>query len=316
MSPQPIFILASPRSFTSLLCTMLGQHPEVYGVPELHLFLAENMAQWLQQLKQYPRKAQGLLRTVSQLYAGEQSMSSIAMARRWMINRIDYSIKEVYQELCTKVAPLRIIDKSPDYSLDIQTLERINRAFPEAHYLHLVRHPRSQGESLMKLVAQVRSQKTHQTSLLRANRSFSPILMNSIANTGQPTTIDFQYLLYRMQQKIREFLKTIPPERQMFLRGEDILNNPPVYFETICNWLGLSWNEAALTAMLHPEDSPYACFGPYGAHLGNDPNFLNSPVFKQRTVVYPKLEGALPWRADGGGFLPAVALLAQELGYE
>ena len=57
MSPQPIFILASPRSFTSLLCTMLGQHPEVYGVPELHLFLAENMAQWLQQLKKYPRKA-------------------------------------------------------------------------------------------------------------------------------------------------------------------------------------------------------------------------------------------------------------------
>ena len=88
MSPQPIFILTCPRSFTSLLCTMLGQYPEVYGVPELHLFLAENMEQWLQQLKKYPRKAQGLLRTVSQLYAGKQSMSFIAMARRWMINRI------------------------------------------------------------------------------------------------------------------------------------------------------------------------------------------------------------------------------------
>ncbi|WP_158260489.1 hypothetical protein [Chlorogloea sp. CCALA 695] len=51
-------------------------------------------------------------------------------------------------------------------------------------------------------------------------------------------------------------------------------------------------------------------------YVRNDPNFLNSPVFKQRTVVYPKLDGALPWRADGGGFLPAVALLVQELGYE
>ena len=59
MSHQPIFILASPRSFTSLLCIMLGQHPEVYVVPELHLFLAKNMAQWLQQLKQYPRKIRG-----------------------------------------------------------------------------------------------------------------------------------------------------------------------------------------------------------------------------------------------------------------
>ncbi|MBW4664691.1 MAG: sulfotransferase [Chroococcus sp. CMT-3BRIN-NPC107] len=316
MSPQPIFILASPRSFTSLLCAMLGQHPEIYGVPELSLFSADNMEQWLQQLKEQPKKSHGLLRTVSQLYAGEQTILSIAMARRWMLNRIHYTTGEVYQEICHKVAPLRIIDKSPAYALDTQSLKRIHQAFPGAYYLHLVRHPKPQGESLMKLVPQIRLQKEQQKSLVGATRSISPLLINCIDNSTSPATIDFQYLWYRMQQRIRDFLQIIPPERQMFLRGEDILNEPRLHFENICQWLGLAWSDSAMNAMLHPEDSPYACFGPYGAHLGNDPNFLGSPVFKQRTVSYSTLEGALPWRSDGGGFLPAVAELAQQLGYK
>ena len=316
MSPQPIFILASARSFTSLLCAMLGQHPEAYGVPELSLFSAENMEQWIQQSKDQPRKAHGLLRTVSQLYAGEQSILSISMARRWMLNRTHCSTREVYQEICHKAAPLRVIDKSPAYALDVQNLERIHQAFPGAYYLHLVRHPRPQGESLMKLVSQIRLQKAQHKPLSEAARSISPLLINCVDNSTSPATIDFQYLWYRMQQRIRNFLKIIPLERQMFLRGEDILNDPQVHFENICQWLGLSWNKSALTAMLHPEDSPYASIGPYGAPFGNDPNFLGSPVFKQRTVHYSTLDGALPWRADGGGFLPALVELAQELGYE
>ena len=31
----PLFILAPPRSYTSLFNAMIGQHPEAYGLPEL-----------------------------------------------------------------------------------------------------------------------------------------------------------------------------------------------------------------------------------------------------------------------------------------
>ena len=69
--------------------------------------------------------------------------------------------------------------------------------------------------------------------------------------------------------------------------------------------------------MLRPQDSPYACLGPYGAPYGNDPNFLRSPVFTQRkTVSSSVLEGPLPWRPDGQGFIPDVIEIAQKLGYE
>src|SRR5260221_9464285 len=31
---DPVFILALPRSFSSVVCGMLGQHPQMYGLPE------------------------------------------------------------------------------------------------------------------------------------------------------------------------------------------------------------------------------------------------------------------------------------------
>lgn len=187
--PQPIFILASPRSFTSLLCAMLGQHPEVYGVPELNLFITETTEQLVQRFKGSVQfQLHGLLRTVAQLYTGEQTVQSIDMSHRWILSRLRWSTGEVYIELCQKVAPLRIVDKSPTYSLHPEVLNRIKRTFPEAHYLHLIRHPRTQGQSIMKI----------------ANAAMA-ILTDSIDYSTKTPTVDPQYLWYKMQCTILEF---------------------------------------------------------------------------------------------------------------
>jgi hypothetical protein len=119
-----------------------------------------------------------------------------------------------------------------------------------------------------------------------------------------------------MQRNILDFLSTIPAEQQMRLRGEDILSDPRSHFEQLCQWLNLAWDESVFQAMLRPEDSSYASIGPYGVHLGNDPNFLKSPAFRYKPLAPSKLEGSLPWREDNKGFLPPVIKLAQELGYE
>jgi hypothetical protein len=299
-APQPIFILASPRSFTSVICAMLGRHPQLYGVPELNLFTAETLEQLVRRMKGSRLQQQhGLLRTIAQLYAGEQTLLSIEMARRWVFNRLHKSTGEVYTELCHKVAPLRIIDKSPSYSMKSIYLNRIRETFPDAYYLHLIRHPRSQGNSVMNLSDGILAQ-----------------ICRSIDYSTKPYTLDPQYLWYRMQSKILDFLSTVPSHQQMRLRGEDILNDPQSQFETICQWLNLDWDESSYEAMLRPQDSPYACIGPYGARFGNDPNFLNSPAFRYRPIAPSQLEGALPWRNDNKGFLPPVIKLAQELGYE
>ena len=37
MIPDPVFILAPPRSFTSVAAAMLGRHPELFALPETNL---------------------------------------------------------------------------------------------------------------------------------------------------------------------------------------------------------------------------------------------------------------------------------------
>ncbi|WP_218080111.1 sulfotransferase family protein [Anthocerotibacter panamensis] len=298
--PQPVFILASPRSFTSLICAMLGQHPETYGVPELNLFVAETMDQLLRRFKGLRQfMLHGLLRTVAQLYGGEQTMLSIDMAHRWIGRYRTATTAEVYQELCRKVAPLRIVDKSPVYCSNPQILLRLQRTFPEAHYLYLVRHPRTQGQSVMKV----------------KGGAVVAALADSVDYSTQPPTIDPQYAWYKMQRIILDFLGTVPPEKQLRVRGEDVLNDPAAQFELICRWLGLTWSEDAFEQILQPENSTYACPGPYGAHLGNDPNFLKSPGYRYRGIDPSDLAGPLPWRKDGTGFTPEVIRLCRELGY-
>ncbi len=34
---EPLFIVAPPRSYTSVVGGMLGQHPQAYGLPEVNL---------------------------------------------------------------------------------------------------------------------------------------------------------------------------------------------------------------------------------------------------------------------------------------
>jgi len=303
---EPIFILAPPRSFTSLISTMLGQHSEAYGVPELNLFVADTLKDVMDFFhstkpspkpclsRRSPIRLSGLLRTVAQLYSGEQTIESVGMAYRWLFNRLYHGTGDVYWELCSQVAPLRIVDKSPRYTNYSEYLHRIGNTFPNAHYLHLIRHPRPQGESLMKLIMN----SPHQNIAINLSR------------------IDPQHLWYRAQRNILEFLSTVPAARQMRLRGEDLLNDPRSHFAQICQWLNLTWDESILEAMLRPQDSPYACRGPYGAPTGNDPNFMRSPAYRYRPVAYSHLDGPLPWRQDNKGFLPPVIKLAQEFGYE
>lgn len=300
-SPEPIFILASPRSYTSLVCAMLGQHPDAYAVPEINLLITAT----LEQLMEHGRAKRafmihGLLRTIAQLYAGEQTIESIQMARRWIHKRLEHKTSTVYWELCDRVAPLRIVDKSPAYSKNLRGLGYLHETFPNASYLYLTRHPREQGKSVMKAPQAV-------ATLVAAD---------SIDYSINPPIIDPQYAWYRRQRKILEFLSTIPKARQLQVQGEELCNDPRGQLQRICQWLNFSWDDAIYESMLRTQDSSYACMGPYGAQWGNNPGFQSSPAFRYRPVPPSQLAGALPWRSDGGEFISDVVAVAHELGYD
>jgi sulfotransferase family protein len=143
----PLFLLGSPRSFTSVVCAMLGQQPQMYGFPETRLFVAETLAgTWNKRPKQYPEH--GLRRVVAQLFFGEQTDATIKLARRWLRRRSHFNTGFIFELLAERVYPLIPVEKSPDVVNNIRSLERMYKFFPHARFIHLLRHPRGHGESI------------------------------------------------------------------------------------------------------------------------------------------------------------------------
>ena len=297
-----LFLLAPPRSYTSLMNAMLGQHPQAFGLPELCLFNVEILGQmWIRSSDEMGSDAKtrhGLLRAVAEIYGGEQTMQSVRMAEHWCAARQGQSVASVYQELVAKIDPLVAVEKSPAYTADVKRMRAIYKAFPDARFLHLTRHPVGQCKSVMSLY----------------DGTFA-LFVNSIEFQADRAVVDPQYAWHDFNINILNFLDSVPPEQQMRVRGEDMMSDPPEYLGRICRWLGLRHDADAIELMIHPEQSPFACFGPLDALFGNDPNFLSGPTFRPHKVKVPPLDQPVPWREDGAGLKPEVVALAREFGY-
>ncbi|UUY08342.1 sulfotransferase [Pseudomonas sp. J452] len=299
---QPLFILALPRSYTSLIAGMLGQHPQAFGLPELNLFTVDRlMEMWDGKSDAGFSKFQrhGILRAVAEIYAGEQTSNTVEMANHWLAARQSRSGTEVFQEICQAIAPLMAIEKSPAHVTNSIYLERLYAAYPDAFYMHLTRHPTNQGNSVMKM-----------------QEGGYALSVNSIDYTDNQAIIDPQLAWHDTNLNIMELLDKIPDRQKMHVRGEDVMADPLGSLANICRWLGLRDDIEALEDMLHPELSPFACVGPINALFGNDPNFLRDPVFQPHVPKQPPLRAPLPWRMDGAGLKAEVQKMALEFGYQ
>ncbi|TGD76094.1 sulfotransferase [Mangrovimicrobium sediminis] len=301
---DPLFILAPPRSYTSLVNAMLGVHPQAFGLPELNLFTVETLADlWStrgkngQDISEYSTRKHGLLRTVAEIYAGEQSTDSIQMARHWVNRRFHRTTGEIYRELVDAVDPLITVEKSPAYVVNPQFMERILETFPNAKFIHLVRHPWGQCKSVMNLL------------------QLSALVTDSIDYSGDEPILDPQIAWHDSHINILEFLETVPRENYIRVLGEVFLEHCDEQLAMVCDWLGIRSDAQAIEAMKHPESSPFSCFGPAHAALGNDPNFLRKPHYTPFRPSKLSLDEPLPWRPDGRSFNHSVVALAHDFGY-
>jgi hypothetical protein len=300
---EPLFVLAPGRSFTSIVTAMLGQHPQMYGFPELNLNLADTLGEWWQKLadRRFTRvHTTGLLRSVAQLYFGAQTEETIGEATQWIQQRLSWSTADVLRALMERIAPRIPVEKSPLLATQPAAMQRLLRSFPNAHFIHLVRHPRSTCKSLLN--PEIAG---GQLNLSARCRDYST----------NPPTVDPQMLWYDAHREITAFMDRVPTAQRMLVLGEEFLSQPEAYLRDIAGWLGLRTDPAAIDEMMHPERSPYAHFGPRSAALGNDPGFLQRPEFRPFRRTAESLDEALPWRPDGCGFLLEVRALAREFGY-
>jgi hypothetical protein len=297
--PEPLIILAPPRSFSSVVCAMLGQHPQMYGFPEVHLCVTDTVGQLFYFYKITGRRREhGLLRAIAELYMGQQTVHTIKRARLWLWQNRFLETRELFQQLITKVAPRIAVEKSVSTIWRPENLERLGETFPNASFMHLTRHPRSQCESMLEALQNERH-----------------VPKEILDYSTEPPTIDPQILWHMQHSNIREFLAYVPEERKIRMHGEDLLNDPDTHLQTVAAWLQLRTDAAAIEEMKHPEYSPFAVLGPINARFGSDPKFLKDPVLRPSRAQPQSLDGPLSWRHDRAGFSPEVRQLASEFGY-
>jgi hypothetical protein len=297
--PEPLLILCPPRSFSSIVCGIIGQHPDCYGLPEMNLFLGDDLGSVWNGHAVFMRSfgRDGPLRALAELHEGEQTPDSVTRAHEWILRHSDWPIKKVFDHLQELVGPERIlVDKSPSTVFRREYLERALRVYPKANYMHLIRHPRGTADSVMSL------------------RAGHEQLARMAGNFAQ---MDPERIWRTTHNMILALTDPLPLGQCMRLKGEDFLRDLDIFLPQVCEWLGIRSDAEAIAAMMHPEASPYARPGPRGAAHGNDPNFLESPAIDQARLARmrePVLTGELSWR-PGDQFQPETRRVAKQLGY-
>lgn len=301
--PDPLFILCAGRSFSSVVCGCLGQHPEMFELPEMNFFAADTIGGVIDHF--YSRQARyrlhGCLRALAEVTDGEQTEAAAARAWEWMQANRAMSTADFARMIAERVAPRRIVEKSPNTVSSMDNLDRLHRAFPAARFLFLTRHPRAVGKSLHRVY-------TDRLQRKEARLGRRP------ARLPDPGLIEANW--QEVQTTILHFIRCLPPGQALHLQGEELLAHPALYFRQICTWLGIRQDDAAIEAMHHPETSPFACVGPDNARFGNNPGYIQDPTLRIGRPSPQSLDGPLEWNPGVEGFQPRTQALARLLGYD
>jgi len=220
-NPSAIFILAPPRSGTTLLRVLLGGHPQLFAPPELELLSFNTLAErkhafsgafgfWLE----------GSLRAIMEI-KGCGAEEAVSIMRE--LEARDLSTKEFYGLMQEWIGDRKLVDKTPSYALQTSIMKRAEVDFENALYIHLLRHPRG-------MIRSFEEAKLDQIFFRYAH----PFSRRELAEMIWTTS----------HQNILEFLEDVPIGRQHQLKFEDLVSRPHESLEQLCNFLGVE---------LHPD---------------------------------------------------------------
>ena len=222
-NPSAVFILSPPRSGSTLLRVMLGGHPALFSPPELQLLnyntLGERKAALSSERDNF--WLQGTIRALMQI-RGCQADEAAGQMKNFEDDNL--SVKEFYRLMQDWLGQVTLVDKTPTYALDLQTLKRAEEDFENALYIHLIRHPSA-------AIASFEEAKLHVF--------FPPFLKGR----HDFTVWQLAELVWDVcHQNILEFLSTIPTERKQAIRFEDLVSNPKRTMEEVAKWLNLPFH--------------------------------------------------------------------------
>lgn len=289
MTRQPLFVLCPGGSFSSVVCAAIGQHPQMYGLPEVNLFVRDDIGGMLDLDVPFVgiNVLTGLRRAIAELKFAAQTVETVELADAWLKERRAWTGGQMFDALREMAGDRILVEKSPTNSHP-DALKRLHQAYPDAFVLHLARHPR----------ATVRSR-------LKAPKK---LLWGRNPNLEQ--------MWNRRHSELVAFGQSLRPGQYMYLKGEWFFEEPALVMRQVCEWLDLPCDDEALARMLRPEDSPFAKMGPENAPLGNNPGFIEKPKLRIGKIKAENLTDPIEWIEDREAHFGAPTLdLAALLGY-
>lgn len=299
--PAPIFLLAAPFSGLSYLAGQLGGHPQLFAVPELNLFLADDVAGLLD-IAELDQGASfdGLLRAIAELEFGAQTDANIVAAQDWLNARRGLSTGNVLEHLAHKVAPRRLVVPASGSAMRPMDLRRLIQQFPDAALLHIVRHPWTQG---CLLAAWAR------------DRLFVPPDYKDHRLSPAPAVVDPQIAWVRANANIDALVRVAGVNTRR-MQIEQIDADAGALTRLLWEWLQLDRGPAAQAAMTRPESWVFGGYGPRAAPYGLEAEVLEAlPDADVSLAEQVQLATALPWREDGQSFAAETVEIARRYGY-
>jgi hypothetical protein len=219
-NPPAIFILSPPRSGSTLLRVMLAGHKRLFAPPELQLLCCNT----LQDRKatftdRYSFWLEGTMRALMDIMDCDAETAKQRMEECEQQNMTTPEFYRLMQEL---VHPRKLVDKTPAYALDRETLKRAEDSFDGALYIHLLRHPYG-------MIRSFEDAKLDQ--IFRYEHALTP---RELA----------ECIWLICHQNICGFLKGVPAQRQHVVRFEELVKHPTQGLEALCGFLDIEFDEA------------------------------------------------------------------------
>ena len=208
------------RSGSTLLRIMLAGNPRLFSPPELQLLQFDTLKDRRDACPGYESYLlEGTVRALMELHGFDLPTALKLMDEH---EAGGMTVAGFYREMQTAMAPRLLVDKTPDYAMDLNILRRAEACFDGPLYIHLARHPlgmiRSyeQGRFLLE-------------SPYRGRHDFSARQMAELT-----------WLI--SHQNIIDFLREIPTARQRLVRFEDVVASPDLEMETLGKFLGVGYD--------------------------------------------------------------------------
>ncbi len=130
ITDQPIFVVGSPRSGTTLMRGVMDAHPNIMCPPcETFLFVR---CRWIFE---------------GQIW--EDHYSQLPIGREGVVDWFRSSVKDLFRRLEPVSGKRRFCEKTPGHAL---AMDLIHEVFPQARFIHMIRNGEQVVRSLQKIV--------------------------------------------------------------------------------------------------------------------------------------------------------------------